>query len=147
MSLPNSVSGGWLGTYAYSVKGKSVAPVRFEASLQSDEPGSFRGTIIDDGALGDSTVRGEQSGATVRFTKVYTTAPRGKGANPIDYSGAMDDSGMNMSGTWTIRDRGTGKSVSGIWEARRTWVESNSDVALDEELASAAESVGGATIR
>ena len=126
-----TISGGWLGTYAYKGVLRRKPPVRFEATLAApSESGRltggivFTGSILDDGGLGEADVRGEQSGLGVRFSKVYRTH---KGS-PVSYEGTLSEDGTTMSGTWRI-----GSTASGVWDARRAWSDSGASAAEETE--------------
>ena len=121
-----SVTGGWLGTYAYQGRYSWQPPMRFEATFTPVEDG-FRGTILDDGDLGIADVVGSQSGRQVRFTKTYRVSNTG-GADtaPVEYEGALSEDGRNLTGTWMIAARGAGRRVTrirGVWDAHRLWGE------------------------
>lgn len=118
-----TISGGWLGTYAYKGVLRRQPPVRFEATLAAPGPsGRFTGSILDDGKLGEAEVSGEQSGLGVRFSKVY----RSQKASTVSYEGTLSEDGKAMSGTWRI-----GSTAHGVWDARRAW--SDGDEAAAEE--------------
>lgn len=121
------VGGGWLGTYAYKGAMRSQPPVRFEATLtEPDGEGSFTGTILDDGRLGEARVAGGQSGRGVRFSKTY----RRRGQPAVSYEGTLAEDGRTMGGTWQIAD-----DSHGVWDARRTWAEDPSEKASQETQA------------
>ena len=122
---PGGVGGGWLGTYAYKGAARDRPPVRFEATLtEPDGEGAFSGTILDDGRRGEAVVLGGQSGRGVRFTKTY----RRRGLLPIFYEGTLAEDGRTMGGTWRIEG-----DLHGVWDARRTWSESEGAGAESEE--------------
>lgn len=113
-----TLTGGWLGTYAYKGRLQAKPPVRFDATL-TETGGSFTGTILDDDNFGEADVRGERSGLGVRFSKVYRHQ-----AAPISYEGTLAEDGRTMQGTWQI-----GRTAHGVWDARRAW----SDPSLSSE--------------
>ncbi len=118
---PGTISGGWLGTYAYKGALSAQPPVRFEATwTPPDTEGRFTGSILDDGKLGEADVRGEQSGTGIRFSKIY----RRRGQAMVSYEGTLAEDGQTMQGTWQI-----GGAVRGVWDARRAWSESGSAAA------------------
>ena len=124
-----TVGGGWLGTYAYKGALKAQPPVRFEATLtEPDSDGTFTGTILDDGRLGEADVTGQQSGRGIRFTKVYGQ----RGHPPVSYEGTLADDGRTMTGTWKIAG-----AAHGVWDARRAWSDSGTaeaEEAADEDI-------------
>lgn len=130
-----SVAGGWLGAYHFDDRLES--PCAFEATFSAVGPdGTFSGTILDDGHLGEATIHhGRQVGEEVLFTKVYRL--KHPGLVPVRYEGKLLDDGKLLRGTWAIFDsrRGGLKAVRhGWWEARRTWEALEPGLA-DEELA------------
>ena len=126
-----TIGGGWLGTYAYKGRREAQPPVRFDATFrETDGGGSFSGTILDDGGLGEADVRGEQSGQGIRFTKEY----RQSGMPLVSYEGTLAEDGRTMAGTWQI-DR----KDYGVWDARRTWSDSGLSAEDDTEESGAAE--------
>ncbi len=128
-----SVGGGWLGTFAYKGALRKRPPVRFEATFtEPDGEGKFRGTILDDGGLGEASVAGGQSGRGIRFSKRY----RRRGQVSVSYEGTLADDGRTMQGTWRIAD-----IAHGVWDARRLWSEVESDVAVEEVEERATERV------
>lgn len=125
---PVSVSGGWLGTYAYKGAHSWQPPVRFEASFIAIDGGNqFKGTILDDSRLGMADVTGNQDGLRVRFTKVYLAPPpAGHETAPVEYEGALSEDGRQISGTWLLvvaRPGGRTSRVRGVWDAHRMWSE------------------------
>lgn len=113
MSESQTISGGWLGTYAYQGAQRPQSPVRFEATIKAPASDSrFTGTVLDDGGLGEADIRGEQSGQSLRFTKTY----RKPGTPLISYEGMLSEDGQTMTGTWQI-----GSTAHGIWDAHRAW--------------------------
>lgn len=125
-----ALGGGWLGTYAYKGRLQAQPPVRFDATFyQSDGGGSFFGTILDDGGLGEADMRGEQSGQGIRFAKDY----RQSRMPLVSYEGTLSEDSRTMAGTWRI-DR----TAHGVWDARRTW--SDSSLSAEDETEESAES-------
>ena len=129
-SGPESIGGGWLGTFLYEGRLHRKPPVRFEATLGlPDGDGKFVGTILDDedGGDGEADVSGGQSGLGVRFSKVYRAGHQ----TPVFYEGTLAEGGRTMTGTWRIADR-----AHGVWDARRVWSESTgADAEEDEQFA------------
>ena len=112
----HSVTGGWLGTYAYEpVSGR--APCRFEATFTTrTADGGFGGRILDDGYLAEArVVEGIQAGDTIRFLKIYL---RG-GSGPVTYEGTLSEDGRLLTGQWRLPLQG--ETLSGAWEAQRLW--------------------------
>jgi hypothetical protein len=99
------LSGTWLGTFW-----QNSQPTRFEATLLQGG-NALSGSILDDGALGESQLTGEVVGRRVRFSKQYRSRPR----ELVDYSGTLNDEENFIQGSWTI----PGTKHSGNWEARR----------------------------
>jgi hypothetical protein len=123
MSEAVTIGGGWLGTYAYKGAGRTQPPVRFEATIRMPgSEGGFVGSILDDGGLGEADIHGEQSRLGLRFSKVY----RNRKAAPVSYEGTLAEDGQTMQGTWQISS-----IAHGVWDARRTW--SDSDDSKAEE--------------
>lgn len=124
--MPDTVSGGWLGTYAYRGSHRHQPPVRFEAVFSGVRgDGRFGGTILDDGPLGLANVSGTQEGLIVRFTKVYVCADSA-GAGPIAYAGTLSEDGRQLKGTWELPIWLPGSRrlvVRGVWDAHRLWAE------------------------
>ncbi len=122
-----SVTGGWLGTYAYQGRYSWQPPVRFEATFTPGEGGGFGGTILDDGDLGLADVVGSQSGRQVRFTKTYrVTNASGWETAPVEYEGTLSEDGRSLTGTWMIASGGGGRRdsrIHGVWDAHRLWGE------------------------
>lgn len=119
----SSVAGGWLGEYHFDnpLQGLSCA---FEATFGAvGQDGTFQGTILDDGPLGEATLHhGRQVGEAVIFTKVYRL--KHFALLPIRYEGRLLEDGRLLRGTWAIYEsrRGVMKaSTTGSWEAHRTW--------------------------
>ena len=104
-------------------------PVRFEATLRLEgelSKGRFGGTILDDGNLGEASVRkGVQEGLIVRFTKVYAHANARQGVVPVRYQGTLSEDGKRMTGNWQLSELhgavGRRMRIGGTWEARRIW--------------------------
>ncbi len=123
MSEAHTISGGWLGTYAYGGAGRSQSAVRFEATIAAPAgDDQFTGSILDDGKLGEADIRGEQSGLSFRFTKTY----RQPGSPQIFYEGTLAEDGQTMTGTWRIS-----RTAFGVWDAHRAW--SDTGLAASEE--------------
>ena len=121
----HSIQGGWLGTYCY-LPSEQMEPVRFEAHFDSIEIGNFRGTVIDDGPLGEASVVGRQNGDQIAFMKTYIRSHPDYLTAPIEYAGTMSEDGKYLSGTWALRWREFGlipRLRNGSWEARRMWME------------------------
>lgn len=132
-----SVTGGWLGTYAYGGLGKWQPPVRFEVTFEASEiPGEFTGTVLDEGPLGEASITGTQDGLQVRFTKVYRSSNSlGGQVVPVEYEGTLAEDGRSMKGTWAIVARIPGLPplrTGGTWDAHRFWSEAAEPEALRE---------------
>jgi hypothetical protein len=132
-----SITGGWLGTHYYRT-GRQP-PVRFEATFTSSGGGgSFEGTILDDGYLGEAIVsHGLQTGRIVRFRKTYRrSAVVGRSVvAPVHYLGTLSEDGDSVSGTWKMTFRHHDKLIRGTgrWEARRLWGGGSGEEAVVEE--------------
>lgn len=99
------LSGTWLGTYW-----QAGLPTRFEVTLLQNG-NTLTGNILDDGYLGEASLKGEVVGRRVSFIKQYlTTSP-----HPIEYTGMVNESEDLIQGQWRIR-----RYSSGPWEARRS---------------------------
>src|SRR5579883_1196221 len=132
-----NIAGGWLGTYAYQ-PGSRLPPMRFEATFAADpeQAGGFRGTILDDGPLGEATVTGSQSGRQVRFTKIYRATKACYRTGPVEYEGTISDDGLNIAGTWRLTTNllGLPLRTQGVWDARRRWhAEEEPEAVADSE--------------
>jgi hypothetical protein len=119
-----TVAGGWLGEYHFD--DDQGEPCGFEATFSAvGFDGSFSGTILDDGHLGEATIHhARQVGEEVLFTKVYRL--KHPGLVPVRYEGKLLNDGKLLRGKWAIFSsrRGVMKaSRTGWWEARRTWDE------------------------
>ena len=113
-------------------------PVRFEATFTAARgtSGVFRGTILDDGVLGEAVVsHGLQTGRLVRFTKTYIKSVQGRVLAPVRYQGTLSEDGKVISGTWKLESWHSGRVVrtSGHWEAIRRWSESEEIESLSDE--------------
>ena len=133
MSEAHTISGGWLGTYAYQGADRAQSAVRFEATITAPAgDGRFAGSILDDGRLGEADISGEQSGLRLRFTKTY----RNPGIALISYEGTLTEDGQTMTGTWRIS-----RTAYGVWDARRAWSDTGPAASeeTDEEASEEAE--------
>ena len=124
----HSISGGWLGTYAYEGRQAKWPPVRFEASFTEVAGGQITASILDDCQLGEASATGSRQGLSVRFTKTYNSPPRP--TSSVEYAGRISEDGMTMTGTWRITQLGL--RVSGVWDARRIWSAENATVERSE---------------
>lgn len=133
------IDGGWLGTYYYAPE-DGEEPVRFEAQFASGSNGRFRGTIIDDGHMGDATAVGRQQGRRVEFVKTYNQKLVGFATAPINYEGAISEDGKTMNGVWRLKARGFGVAshvMTGTWDAHRMWNEAQEADTRPEEVVEA----------
>lgn len=98
MTDKRDVSGVWYGSFA----GPGVAPNRFIAMLD-ESGGRISGTTSEPDDLGEvdlihAYVNGARDGTSVRFVKQYDGAAHS--AHAVDYSGAIDADGAEISGKW-----------------------------------------------
>lgn len=134
-----SVAGGWLGEYHYDDP-RFGEPCGFEATFSAvGADGGFTGTILDDGYLGEAILHhARQVGEEVIFTKVYRE--RQPGQAPVRYEGKLLNEGKLLRGTWAIfaSQRGAMKAtLTGWWEARRTWDALELELAQEQDEAHA----------
>jgi hypothetical protein len=97
-----NISGDWTGVYSYP---RRLAPTAFDAELR-DTNGLLSGLITE---LGDSarsrghvlqsTVIGQVSGQSVRFTKIYDDPVR---SHAVFYEGEVIEDGNAIEGQWAI---------------------------------------------
>jgi hypothetical protein len=128
----HSITGGWLGTYAYKGRAAGQKPVRFEATFTAlGSEGRFTGTILDDGPLGEAGVTGAQDGRRVHFTKAYFRPSGYTETGPVLYEGTLSEDGRLLVGVWRLELPGH-PSIQGVWDARRTWGAESETEALVE---------------
>ena len=118
-----TIAGGWLGTYHFDDPRHGL-PCGFEATLSAIGPdGSFSGTILDDGPLGEAVLHhARQVGNELVFTKVYRLKERS--LVPVRYTGHFLNDGTHLKGNWAIFESRRGRMsavATGWWEAHRTW--------------------------
>jgi hypothetical protein len=133
MNSYHSIAGGWLGTYVYDVRFKTMKPARFEATftVNGGSDTAFSGTILDDNYLGEAQVDGVQTGGLVKFTKTYLTSKASRGKHSVEYVGTMSEDGRRIAGTWKIAIwLGV---TSGSWEAQRRWAEDAEEEVREEQ--------------
>ena len=133
------IDGGWLGTYYYGPE-YGDWPVRFEALFTSIDSGRFRGTVIDDGPLGEATAIGRQLGRRVEFVKTYSQNMAGFTQAPVAYEGTIDEDGKTMRGAWRLKVKEFGvisRVMKGTWDAHRTWREEEASECRRDEVADA----------
>jgi len=101
-----NISGTWLGTYW-----QQGNQTRFEATFVQNGNVIY-GNILDDGYLGEATIRGEVIGRNISFVKNYLT---NKKLASVNYSGTIAEDGNSMSGQWDF----LGRFGFEEWEAHR----------------------------
>ena len=98
--MTNDLSGDWIGNYSYPGE---LAPVPFLATLiegnghltgETKEPGQ----TPEMGAIAHALLHGTRNGLKVSFTKMYDTIED----EPVLYEGAVDATGNEIHGRWTI---------------------------------------------
>ncbi len=99
-----NISGMWLGTYW-----QRGIPTRFQMSLIQGN-NILTGHVLDQGILGEASMRGEIIGKSIRFRKTYLMGS----CYSIDYIGTIGDDLNSMQGTWQEDSFNQGN-----WEARR----------------------------
>lgn len=99
-----NINGLWLGTYW-----QGSLPTRFEMTLLQGN-NFISGNILDDGELGEATVKGEIIGRRITFTKCYISN-RGYYLN---YQGTVSDDQKFIQGIWKQN-----RLNHGIWSAYR----------------------------
>ncbi len=109
----HSIAGDWQGTYAFDDPDAARAPVPFQAAwAMQGETGRFTGPAQDNGAGGEASTDGMQSGRQVAFTKVYVDRSSSY-LHPVAYEGTLSEDGTQLAGTWRVA------ALSGTWDARR----------------------------
>ncbi len=103
------LSGVWQGVYSYPVSRK---PVSFVATL-SETGGWLTGATEETGTVGDArgltisaTLQGRRTGRSVTFLKTYDGAYRGY--DSVQYTGEVNEDGIEIEGRWTVRSNWSG---------------------------------------
>ncbi|HEY1605223.1 MAG TPA: hypothetical protein VGF77_06455 [Allosphingosinicella sp.] len=98
------LSGRWSGLYNYP---HSMPPTPFEAEIR-DQGGRIAGETIEPGRDGTmhAMIAGRRAGCDVHFVKTYDDLlPDGA---PVDYRGAVAESGDEIHGRWEIAGNWSG---------------------------------------
>ena len=106
-SSRDDLSGTWQGLYSYT---DGREPVAFVAVL-IDAAGSLGGTTHErfdfvDGHQGYqyATLSGQRTGSGVTFVKTYDGS--GEWVHSVDYDGAVNEDGTEITGQWQVQDEG-----------------------------------------
>ncbi len=103
-SRDSDLTGLWSGEYWYNAGG---APTPFTAHFV-DSGGTLTGTTLEPNTFAkaavtelSATLRGARGDLTVRFVKLYDTAP-GVHQKPIHYAGTVDSKFTMIDGEWSF---------------------------------------------
>ena len=125
--MSQDLSGDWIGNYSYPGE---LEPIPFEATLvesngkltgETKEPGH----TLDMGEIAHALIQGSRTGSQVTFTKVYDSIEH----EPILYEGALDDTGTEIEGLWTIVGEWSGSFLMRRPAAAEEEVEAEEEVA------------------
>ena len=103
-----NLSGRWTGSYAYP---GSLSPVPFEAEVR-DDGGKISGLTSESGVENvpqHASFAGQHDDHDIAFTKIYDS--HDEWFEPIDYRGAIDADGCEISGTWSMMNDWSGPFV------------------------------------